>query len=55
MMMYPDPVEMLGSTSGGEDKFKLNLDNWTEMGYLNISLEVSHDGIPYGSFLGDSL
>ena len=55
MMMVLDPVEVFGSTPGGADKVKVELDNGTGMVSLSGSLEGSHDGIPYGSFLGDSL
>ena len=55
MMMVLYPVEVFGSTPGGSDKVKVDLDNGTDMGYLTGSLEGSHDGIPYDSFLGDSL
>ena len=55
MMMVLDPVEVFGYTPGCSDKFKVELDNVTEMGSLSVSLEGSHYGIPYGSFLGDSL
>ena len=51
-MMFLDPVEVFGSTPGGADKVKVELDNWTELGSLSVSLEGSHDGIPYGSYLG---
>ena len=37
------------------NRVKEELDNGTEMGFLSVSIEGSHDGIPHGSFLGDSL
>ena len=55
MMMVLDPVEVFGSTTGGADNFKVDIDNGNELGSLSGSLEVSHDGIPYVSLLGDSL
>ena len=55
MVMVLDPVGVFGSTTGGTDKVKLDLDNGTELGSLSGSFEGSHDGMPYGSFLGDSL
>ena len=55
MMMVLDPVELFGYTPGGADKVRVELDNGTEIGSLSGSLEGSHNGIPYGSFLGDSL
>ena len=55
MMMVLEPVEFFGSTPGGADKFKLELDNGTDLGSLYVFLEGSHDGIPYGLFLGGSL
>ena len=55
MMMVLDPVEIFGSTPGGADKVKVELDNGTELGSLSGSLESSHDGITYGSFLGEFL
>ena len=55
MMILLDPVEVFGFTPGGVDKVKVEIDNVTELGSLSGSLEGSHDGILYGSFLGDSL
>ena len=55
MIMVLDPVEVFGYTPGSADKVKVEIDNGTEMGFLSVSIEGSHDGIPYGSFLGDSL
>ena len=54
-MMFIYPVEVFGSTPGGTDKVKVEIDNGTDLGSLSGSLEGSHDGIHYGSFLGDSL
>ena len=54
MMIVIDPVEVFRSTPGGTYKVKLEIDNGTGLGSLTVSLEGSHDGIPYGSFLGDS-
>ena len=53
--MVLDPVGALGSTLGGTEKVKVELDDGTELGSLNGSLEGSNDGIPYGSLLVDSL
>ena len=53
MMMVLDPVEVFGSTPVGADKVKKELDNGTDLCSLSGSLDGSHDGIPYGSFLGD--
>ena len=55
MMMVLDLVGVFGSTPGVADKVKVEIDNGTEMGSLSGSLEGYHYGIPYGSFLGDSL
>ena len=55
MTMILDPVEVFGSSPGGEYKVKVGLDNGTEMGSLTGSVEGFHDEIPCGSFLGDSL
>ena len=55
VIMGLDPVEVFGSTHVGANKFKVDIDNGTELGSLSGSLEGSHYGIPYGSFLGDSL
>ena len=49
------PVEVLGSTLGGADKVKVELDYGTDMVPLNGSFEGSNYGIPYGSLLGNSL
>ena len=54
MMMVPEPVEVVGSTLGGSDKVKVELDGGTEMGYLTVSFEGCNYGIPYVSLLGDS-
>ena len=54
-MMVLDSVEVFGSTTGGTEKVKVDLDNGTEMGSLYGSLDGYSDCIPYGSFLGDSL
>ena len=53
--MVIEPVEMLGSTLGVEDKVKVELDYGTNLGSLNGSLEGYNYVIPYGSFLVDSL
>ena len=53
MMMVLDPVEVFGYTLGGADKVKVDLDNENELGSSYGYLEVSHDDIPYGSFIGD--
>ena len=45
--MLVGPVEVLGSTLGGADKVKVELDYGTELGSLNGSLEASNDGINY--------
>ena len=55
MVMVLDPVGVFGSTTGGTDKVKLDIDNGNELGSLSGSLDGFHDGIPYGSFLEDSL
>ena len=55
MMMVLYPVELFGSTPRGADKVNIDLDNGTYLGFLTVSLEGSHYGIPYGSFLGYSL
>ena len=54
MIMVLDPVEVFGYTPGSADKVKVELDNGTDLGSLSRSLEGSHDGIHYGSFLGYS-
>ena len=46
---------MLGSTLGGEDKVKVELDDGTNLGSLNGSLEGFNYVIPYGSLLVESL
>ena len=51
MTMILDPVEVFGSSPGGEYKVKVGLDNGTEMGSLTGSLEGSHDVMPCSSFL----
>ena len=53
-MMFIDPVEVFGTTPVGTDKVKVEIDNGTDLGSLSRSLEGSHDGIHYGSFLGYS-
>ena len=55
VIMGLDPVEVFGSTPIVAYKFEVDIDNGTDMGSLSISLQGSHYGIPYGSFLGDSL
>ena len=55
MMMVLDTVEVFGSTPGGLDKVKVELDNRNELGSLYGSLEGFHYGIPCGPLLGDSL
>ena len=55
MMMVLDPVEVFGYTPGGAEKVNVELDNWTEMGSLSGSLDGSHYGTPFSSFLGNSL
>ena len=55
MRMVLEPVEVLGSTLGGSDKVRVDLDDGTGLGYLHVPLEVSNDNIPYGSLVGDSL
>ena len=55
MMMILGPVEVFGYTPGGAEKVELDLDNGTELGSLSGFLKGSHNGIPYGSFLEDSL
>ena len=55
MLMMIDPVEVIGSTLGYADKANVEIGYGTELGSLNGSLEVSNDGITYGSFIGDSL
>ena len=42
------PAEVIGSTLGGADEVKVELDDGTDMVSLNGSLEGSNDGIPYG-------
>ena len=54
-MMFLEPVEVFGSTHVGADKFKVYLDNGTDLGSLSISLGGFHDGVPYGIFLVESL
>ena len=49
------PVKLLGSTLGGAEKVKVELDDGNYLGSLNGSLEGYNYGIPYGSLLGDSL
>ena len=46
---------MLGSTLGGEDKVKVELDDGNNLVSLNGSLEGYNYVIPYGSLLVDSL
>ena len=55
MMMVLYPVELFGSTPRGADKVNIELDSGNDPVSLTVSLEGSHYGIPYGSFLGDSL
>ena len=55
MMTFLDPVEVFGYTPRGAYKAKVDIDNGTDMVSLTGSLEGSHNGISYGSFLGDSL
>ena len=53
--MVLEPVEVFGSTPEDSEKVKVDIDNGTELGSLSGFLEGSHNGIPYGSFLEDSL
>ena len=55
MLMVLDPVEVLGSTLGGAYKVKVKLDDGTELGSLHGYLKGSNYGVPYVSFIGDSL
>ena len=55
MRMVLDPVEVIGSTIGGADKVRVELDDGTELVSLHAPLEGYNDGIPYGLLLGDSL
>ena len=55
MRMVLDPVEVIGSTIGGADKVRVELDDGTELVSLHAPLEGYNDGIPCGLFLGDSL
>ena len=48
MRMVLDPVEVIGSTLGGSDKVRVDLDDGTGLGYLHGPLEGSNDNIPYG-------
>ena len=47
MMIALGTVEVLGSTLGGADKVKVELDNGTKMGSLTGSLDGYNDGTPY--------
>ena len=53
--MVLEPVEVFGYTLRGADKVKVDLDDGTDLGSLTASLEGSNYGIPYGSFLVDSI
>ena len=53
--MVPGTNEVLGSTLGSVENFKIGIDYGTELGTLVGSLEGSNVGIPKGALLGDQI